>query len=89
MSMKQRKKTTALKAYSVSDKNGDVGICYVIFATTRGKAIRYALDHCDGTFDWYGYTEMRAMTLNVMASPVPVRAYKGKTWRIMQEGEAK
>lgn len=33
--------------------------------------------------------ELRPMTLNVMASPVPVRAYKGKTWRIMQEGEAK
>lgn len=50
-----------MKAYSVSDAYGNVGIAYVIFAETRGKAIRYALDHCDGEFDWYEWTEMRAL----------------------------
>ena len=50
----------AMKAWSVSDANGDLGIDYIIFAETRGKAIRYALDHCDGAFDDYRWTEMRA-----------------------------
>ena len=50
-----------MKAYSVSDRNGDVGFDYVVFAETRGKAIRYALAHCDGAFDWYEFTEMRAL----------------------------
>lgn len=72
--MKQRKKTPSLKAYSVSDKNGDVGIWYVIFATTRGKAIRYALDHCDGAFDWYAFTEMRALR-----KPALDRFFRGET----------
>ena len=50
-----------LKAYSVSDANGDTGFAYIIFAESRGKAIYYALRNCDGTFDWYGWTEMRAL----------------------------
>lgn len=50
-----------LKAYSVSDANGDTGLTYIIFAESRGKAIYYALHNCDGTFDWYGWTEMRAL----------------------------
>ena len=50
-----------MKAYSVTDANGDTGITYIIFAETRGSAIRYALDHCDGTFDWYLFTQMRAL----------------------------
>ena len=62
-----------MKAYSVSDANGDVGIDYVIFAETRGKAIRYAMDHCDGAFDWYSWTEMRAIRKAALD-----RFYKGK-----------
>lgn len=50
-----------MKAYSVSDRNGDVGYSYIVFAETRAKAIRYALDHCDGCFDYYQWTEMRAL----------------------------
>ena len=62
-----------MKAWSVSDRNGDTGIDYVIFAETRGKAIRYALDHCDGAFDWYTWTEMRALR-----KPALDRFYKGR-----------
>ena len=62
-----------MKAWSVSDANGNVGIDYVIFAETRGKAIRYALDHCDGAFDWYEWTEMRALR-----KPVLDQFYRGK-----------
>lgn len=62
-----------MKAWSVSDGNGDTGIDYVIFAETRGKAIRYALDHCDGAFDWYTWTEMRALR-----KPALDRFYKGR-----------
>lgn len=50
-----------MKAYEVCDANCDVGFSYVIFAETRGKAIRYALDHSDGAYDWYSFTEMRAL----------------------------
>lgn len=50
-----------MKAYSVSDRNGDLGYDYVVFAETRGKAIRYALDHCDGAFDRYAFTELSAL----------------------------
>lgn len=50
-----------MKAYTVSDANGDTGFDYIIFAETRAKAIKYALDHCDGAFDSYTWTEMRAL----------------------------
>ena len=63
----------AMKAYSVSDKNGDTGYSYIIFAETRGKAIRYAMDHSEGTFDWYTWTEMRAIR-----EPILDQYYHGK-----------
>lgn len=61
------------KAYSVSDSNGNVGFVYIIFAETRAKAIHYALNNCDGTFDWYQWTEMRALRV-----PSLDKYYKGK-----------
>ena len=63
-----------MKAWSVSDANGNVGISYVIFAETRGKAIRYALDHCDGAFDWCEWTDMRALR-----KPALDQFYRGKS----------
>lgn len=63
-----------MKAWSVSDANGNSGYSYVIYAETRGKAIRYALDHCDGTFDWYDWTEMRALRVPALDS-----CYRGKS----------
>lgn len=33
-----------MKAYSVSDRNGDCGYSYIVFAETRAKAI-YELPH--------------------------------------------
>lgn len=62
-----------MKAYTVSDANGNVGIDYIIFAETRAKAIHYALHNCDGTFDWYGWTEMRALR-----RPALDKYYKGR-----------
>lgn len=49
-----------MKAYIVSDRNGDTGFSNVVFAETRGKAIRHALDYSDGAFDWCTWTDMRA-----------------------------
>lgn len=63
-----------MKAYSVSDRNGDTGLAYIIFAESRGKAIYYALHNCDGTFDWYGWTEMRAVR-----RPALDKHYRGET----------
>ena len=51
--------TKPMKAYAVTDKNCD-GYTYIVYAETRGKAIRYALDHCDGAFDDYEWTEIWA-----------------------------
>lgn len=62
-----------MKAYSVSDANGDTGFAYIVFAETRGKAIRYALGHCDGAFDWYEWTDMRALR-----EPALDQFYRGK-----------
>lgn len=62
-----------MKAYTVSDANGDVGIDYIIFAESRSKAIYYALHNCDGAFDWYEWTEMRALR-----RPDLDKYYKGK-----------
>lgn len=50
-----------MKAWSVSDRDCNLGFSVVIFAETRGKAIRYALDYCDGAFDWCTWTDMRAI----------------------------
>ena len=50
-----------MKAYSVSDKDCNLGYSYVIFAETRAKAIRHALDYCDGAFDSCEWTDMRAL----------------------------
>lgn len=47
-----------MKAYGISDRNGDAGIELVIFAESRGKALAYAVNTdelCD-----YGYTGLRA-----------------------------
>lgn len=63
-----------LKAYSVSDANGDTGFEYIIFAESRGKAIYYALHNCDGAFDWYGWTEMSAIR-----RPALDKYYRGET----------
>ena len=49
-----------MKAYQVSDINSYYDYSYVVFAETRGKAIRYALDHCDMRFDCSEWTDMRA-----------------------------
>lgn len=57
-----------MKAWTVSDANGDTGVDYIIFAETRGKAIRHALDYCDGAFDWCRWTEMRAHRLPALDS---------------------
>lgn len=75
-----------MKAYSVSDANGDTGVEYVIFAETRGKAIAYALNNCDGTFDYYGWLEMRALR-----KPQLDRCYRGRSemdWNDMDDREA-
>ena len=50
-----------MKAWNVSDVNGDIGYSFIVFAETRGKAIKYAKDHCDGELDWYKWTEIRAI----------------------------
>ena len=62
-----------MKAWGVTDGNCNTGVTYIIFAETRGKAIRYALDHCDGAFDWYEWTEMRALR-----EPKLDKYYRGK-----------
>lgn len=49
-----------MKAWSVSDKNGD-GYNYIIYAETRGKAAQIALHYTDGAFDDYIFTELRVL----------------------------
>lgn len=63
-----------MKAYLVSDKNGEAGYSFIIFAETRGKAIKYALDHCNDAYDCYGYLEMRAVR-----KPDLDQYYKGRS----------
>ena len=62
-----------IKAWNVSDKNGD-GYNYIIYAETRGKAASIAKDCCDGAFDNYTFTELR-----VLREPTLDEHYYGKT----------
>lgn len=48
-----------MKAWAVTDRNGDEGVTIVVFAETRGKALSYAVQ--DDSFCDYGYTELRAL----------------------------
>lgn len=48
-----------MKAWRVTDKNGD-GYSYIIYAETRGKAITTAMNHTEGAFDDYEFTEIWA-----------------------------
>lgn len=60
-----------MKAYSVSDRNGDEGYSLVVFAETAGKAKAYAVgvdEFCD-----YGFTGLRAIR-----KPMLDKYYKGK-----------
>ena len=61
-----------MKAWTVQDKNGD-GYAYTIYAETRGKAIQTAMHHTDGAFDYYEFTEIRAIR-----EPKLDKYYKGK-----------
>ena len=64
-------KIEKLKAYSVSDRNGDEGYSLVVFAETVGKAKGYTAgtdDFCD-----YGFTGIRAIR-----EPQLDRFYRGK-----------
>lgn len=49
-----------MKAWSVTDRDCNTGNSYIVFAETRGKAISYALNHCDCTFVWETFTSMMA-----------------------------
>ena len=55
-----------IKAYAVMDKNCDTGYSFIVYAESRGKAIRYAMEHCDDAFDDYEYTEMRAIRIKAL-----------------------
>lgn len=60
-----------MKAYSVSDRNGDEGYSLVVFAETAGKAKAYAVgvdEFCD-----YGFTGLRAIR-----RPMLDKYYKGE-----------
>lgn len=60
-----------MKAYSVSDRNGDEGYSLVVFAETAGKAKAYAVgvdEFCD-----YGFTGLRAIR-----KPMLDKYYKSK-----------
>lgn len=50
----------SIKAWNVSDKNGD-GYNYIVYAETRGKAAQIALSHTEGAFDDYTFTELRVL----------------------------
>ena len=70
-----------MKAYVVSDKNGDSGYCTIVFGETRGKAIANAMytDACEG----YEYTEIRAIRVPSLDS-----YYKGHSemdWEDMDD----
>lgn len=47
-----------MKAWIVRDKLGDC-CTEIIYAETRGKAISYALSHCE-SFDYYDYIDLYA-----------------------------
>lgn len=70
-----------MKAYSVSDRNGDEGISLVVFAETVGKAKAYAAgtdEFCD-----YGFTGIRANRVSALD-----RFYKGRPemdWNNMED----
>lgn len=71
-----------MKAWTVQDKNGD-GYAYTIYAETRGKAIQNAMHHTDGAFDWYEFTEIRAIR-----EPKLDKYFKGKAvleWYNMED----
>ena len=46
-----------MKAYSVTDRNGDSGFSIIVFAETAGKAKAYGARHDD--FDSFDFTEIR------------------------------
>ena len=74
----------AIKAYNVSDKNGD-GYNYIIYAETRGKAAAIALHGTEGAFDNYLFTDLR-----VLREPTLDAHYYGKTvldWMDMGDRE--
>lgn len=61
-----------MKAYAVTDRNGDEGYTLVVFAKTSGKAKAYAAgtdDFCD-----YGFTGIRAHRV-----PQLDQFYRGKS----------
>lgn len=60
-----------MKAYTVSDRNGDEGITLVVFAETAGKAKAYAANSAE--FDYYEFTDMRAQRV-----PALDRFYRGR-----------
>ena len=60
-----------MKAYAVSDKNGNVDYDIVTFAESRGKAISYALH--DESYCGCYWTEMRAIR-----KPQLDKYYRGK-----------
>ena len=60
-----------MKAYTVTDRNGDEGTSLVIFAETAGKAKAYAA-HTD-TFCDYGFTGLRVNRISALDS-----CYRGK-----------
>lgn len=62
-----------MKAWSISDANCNTDASYIVFAETRGKAIRHALDYCNGAFEWCSFTEMRAIRV-----PALDGFYRGK-----------
>ena len=55
-----------MKAYSVSDRNGDEGYSLVVFAETAGKAKAYAAG-TDKFYD-YGFTGIRAIRQPMLAN---------------------
>lgn len=62
-----------MKAWNVTDRNCDGYYC-IVYAETRGKAIKTALDHTDGAFDDYTFTEIWATR-----APSLDKFYRGKT----------
>lgn len=64
-----------MKAWNVTDKNGDTGISQIVFAETRGKAIQIALACSDGAYDYYEFTDMRALREPVFDAYANGRSY--------------
>ena len=61
-----------MKAFCVTEKSGACDSALIVFAETRGQAIRYALDYT-GVFDWSRWVDMRANRV-----PKLDAFYKGK-----------